>query len=135
MLEQSADVPPHHVAHLRVLCVRVVEERLAIGPVRLVGVHARPVVSVEGLRHEGRGVPALEGDVLDDVLVHHDVVGHLDQGVEPHVDFTLAASGHFVMLRLDGERRDLVDRVDDCGGRVGDHEHVRLVDLLPTADR
>ena len=45
----------------------------------------------------------LVGDVADDVLVQHHVVGRLHQRVEPLIDFALAAGGHFVVMALDVE--------------------------------
>ena len=74
------------------------EQRLAALPERLVGVHAGAVVAEERLGHERRGLAVLLGDVLDDVLVHMHLVGHLHQAVEAHVDLGLAGGGHFVVL-------------------------------------
>ena len=65
------------------------------------GVHARPIVPKERLGHEGGRLAVLAGDVLDDILVHHHVVGRLDQRVETEINLRLAAGGHFVMLAFD----------------------------------
>ena len=45
------------------------EHRLAVLPDRLVAVHARAVVAVDRLRHEGRGLAVDLGDLLDAVFV------------------------------------------------------------------
>ena len=68
---------------------------------RDVGVHAGAVIGEQRLGHEGDGFVVLLGDVLDDVLVDHDLIAHADQFVELHIDFALAGSGDFVMLGFD----------------------------------
>ena len=100
VLQQAADVVAGHLGEQRV-AVGVVEERLIVVPEALVGVHAGAVVAEERLGHERGGVAVLVGDVLDDVLVHHQPVGHLGQGVEPHVDLGLAGGAHLVVVDLD----------------------------------
>ncbi len=51
VLEDAADVPARDVGQTAVARL-VVEQRLAVVPERLVGVHARAVVAHERLRHE-----------------------------------------------------------------------------------
>jgi hypothetical protein len=54
-LQQAADVPAGQVGQAAVAEL-VVEQRLAVLPQRLVGVHARAVVAEDRLRHEGGGL-------------------------------------------------------------------------------
>ena len=63
-------------------------------------VHARAVVAEQRLRHERRGLAVLPGDVLDHVLVGHDLVGHARQRPEAHVDLALAAGRDLVVVEL-----------------------------------
>ena len=42
---------------------------------------------------------------LTDVLVFQEVVGHLDQRAEAHVDFGLPGRGHLMMMDLDRQCR------------------------------
>ena len=100
MGEQAADVPPAEVGQARVARL-VVEQRLAALPQRLVDVHARAVVLEHRLGHERRGLAVLVGDVLHDVLVEHQLVGHAGQLVEAHVDLGLACGADLVVLDLD----------------------------------
>ena len=57
VLEQATDVPAGDVGQPAVPAL-VVEQRLAVLPERLVGVHARAVVTEDRLGHEGRGLAA-----------------------------------------------------------------------------
>ena len=100
MREQPADVPAGHVGQPGVADL-VEEQRLVALPQRLVHVHPRAVVLEDRLGHERRRQPVLPGDVLDDVLVEHQLVGHRQQRVEPHVDLGLAGGAHLVVLHLD----------------------------------
>ena len=56
-------------------------------------------------------------DVLADVLVPHELIGHLDQRLELHVDFRLAGRGDLVMVRLDDDP-DLSHLVDHLAAQV-----------------
>ena len=100
MLEQAADVVAREVRQAAVADL-VVEERLAVLPQALVAVHARAVVLEERLGHERDGVAGRVGDVLDDVLERHQVVGGLQQRAEPEVDLGLAGGADLVVLHLD----------------------------------
>ena len=54
------------------------------------------------LGHERRrSCPRAHADVLDDVLVEHELVGHAQQRVEAHVDLGLAGGADLVVLDLD----------------------------------
>jgi hypothetical protein len=93
--------------------------------------HAGAVVAENRLRHEGRGLAVLAGNVLDDVLVPHQVVAHFQQRREAHVDLGLARSGHLVVLLLYGDadplhrhHHFLADVVLRVGGR---HREVALL--------
>ena len=74
------------------------EKGIAALPEADMGVHAGPVVGEKGLGHEGDGLVVSFGHVLDDVLEPHELVAHLDQGLELHVDFRLTGRSHLVML-------------------------------------
>ena len=71
------------------LVVGVEERVLPLGEERLVGVHPRAVLAEERLRHEGRVVAGLLGDLLDDEPVRDRVVGHVEGGRVAHVDLVL----------------------------------------------
>src|SRR5437588_582872 len=53
------------------------------------------------LGHERRGFMVAARHLFDDVLVPLELIGHLHQGVEPHIDFRLPGRGHFMMMRFD----------------------------------
>src|SRR5207248_1563273 len=57
-------------------------QRRAVLPEGLVAVHAGAVVAEDRLRHEGDGLAGGARDVLDHVLVGHDLIGHARQGLE-----------------------------------------------------
>ena len=101
VVQQAADVVAGRVRQAAVAGL-VVEQRLAAGPQRLVGVHAGTVVAEHRLRHEGDGLAGLPGGVLDDVLEQHHLVGRGEQGVELVVDLGLAAAD-LVVAALDLE--------------------------------
>ena len=77
--------------------------RGAVFPDADVGVHTGTVVFKQRLRHERDGLAMTFGDVLEDVFEPHELVGHLDQGSEPHVDFGLTRGGDLMMLSLNGD--------------------------------
>jgi hypothetical protein len=101
MLEDAADVVETQLGEARVAVAG--HQWLAILPDRLVGVHARAVVLEKGLGHEGRRHPVLARHLLHHVLVLEELVGHLDERLELHVDLGLTAGRHLVVLRLDGD--------------------------------
>ena len=87
------------------------------------GVHAAAVVIPKGLRHEGRCASVLEGDVADDPLVDHHVVGGDDERRELLVDLGLAAGGDFMMVAFDDQPaaplvKSLAARGESQAGRV-----------------
>src|SRR4030043_239003 len=85
------------------IALGVVEDVCAVLPEALMDVHAGAVVAVERLGHEGRHLIVPVGDVLDDVLVPHHLVGHGHQSVELHVDLGLAGSRNLMVVDLDGD--------------------------------
>jgi hypothetical protein len=99
VLQEAADGVQGRFAQARITAAG--EQRVAPFPQRDVGVHAGAVVAVERLGHEGDGLVVLLGDVLDDVLVDQELVGHPHEVGEPHVDLALPARGHLVVLGLD----------------------------------
>ena len=101
MLDQAADVPQRQLRQSRVTVAR--EERLAIFPQRLMGVHAAAVVLEERLRHESHRLSGLVGDILHDVLEQHHVVGRADQRVKAQINLRLASTGDLMMVTLDLE--------------------------------
>ena len=76
------------------------EDRLAVLPDRLVAVHARAVVAVDRLRHEGRGLAVDLRDLLDAVLIDLHPVGHGHERRELQAELVLGGR-HFVVMLLD----------------------------------
>ena len=100
MLQQATDVPTRQVRQAGVALL-VEEQRLAALPQRLVHVHTGPVVHEDRLGHERDRLAGGACDVLDDVLVEHQLVGHAQHRVEAHVDLGLARGADLVVLDLD----------------------------------
>ncbi len=94
------------------------EERLAALPERGMRVHAAAVVLEDRLRHERDRLAVAARDVLADVLVPHELIGHLDERLELHVDLALAGRRHLVVMRLDDDA-DLL--------HLGDHLAAQIV--------
>ena len=116
VLEQAADVVAGHVRQTGVAEL-VVEQRRAVLPQRLVAVHARAVVTEERLRHEGDRLAGGPGDVLDDVLEQHQLVGGVQQRVELVVDLGLTGGADLVVRALDLEAG--ARRARATSGRAG----------------
>jgi len=102
VLEQATDVPAGDVGQPAVAGL-VVEQRLAVCPEGLVGVHAGSVVAEERLGHERGRLAPLVCRVLDDVLELQQVVGGVHHGVELVVDLALAACADLVVAALEDE--------------------------------
>ena len=66
-------------------------------------VHARTVVAIQRLRHEGSGLAVGIGYVVHAVLQGLNFVSLGHQGVELHADFVLTGSGHFVVVHFDDQ--------------------------------
>ena len=103
MAEDAADGKQSHLGEPGVAGAG--EQRLALPPQREMDVHPGAVVAVDRLRHEGRRLPVAAGDVLDDVFVEADLIGHPHQFLVVHVDLALPRGGHLVMLGLDVDPR------------------------------
>ena len=110
--QEPTDVPAADVRQPGVPGLGV-EERVVALPDRLVGVHAGAVVLEQRLGHEGDRLAEGVADVLHHVLEGHQLVGHVQQGVEAHPDLTLPPGRHLVVVQLhrdaqgDERRRDL----------------------------
>ncbi len=125
MLDDAADVPQAFLREVGVLVAG--EQRVAVFPDRLVHMHARAVVLVVRLRHEGGGLAVRVRDVVHDVFVELHVVGHLDQRVETHAQLVLRRGDLVVvLLRLEAHlghqrqhfRAHVLERVDRRDGEV-----------------
>ena len=68
-------------------------------------VHAGAVVVEDRLRHEGRGLALLPGQVLHDELVELHLVALAGEGGVAEVDLALAGGPHLVVVRLHGDPR------------------------------
>src|SRR3546814_7275577 len=84
---------------------------LAVLGQRHVHVHARTVVTDDRLRHEGRRLAELMGDVLHDVLQLQDFVSLLGQRTELDADLALAGSRDFMMVHFEIGRASCRERV------------------------
>ena len=102
MLEQAADVEAGGVTDEGIIVLGVVEDVGAVLPQGRVDVHAGAVVPEQRFGHESGDHIVLAGDVFNDVLVPHDLVGHAQQGIVLHVDLALAGGGDLVVVDLDG---------------------------------
>ena len=115
MCQNAGDVVHGELAHATVAVAR--EQGIAVSPDRLVGVHSRPVVAEDRLGHEGRGLAVSLGDVLHDVFVPLERIGHLHQRQEAQVDFGLSRGRHFVVMLLDPDA-DFLHGLDHFGPHV-----------------
>ncbi len=116
MGEKPARYAPRELREARVAGL-VGHQRGALHPQGLVRVHPGPVVAVHRLGHERDGLAVPAGDVLDDVLVGHDLVGHARQGLISEVDLALAAGGDLVVVELAGDAEPL-ERQHHLGAQV-----------------
>ena len=112
VLDQTADVPASQIGQTSVALL-VVEQRLAVLPQGLVAVHAGTVVACDRLGHEGHGLAGERCGLVDDVLVLHQVVASVLQGVEAVVDLLLTGAGHLVVgaLQLQADLLQVGDHV------------------------
>ena len=100
MSQDPADVPTSEVQELAVAPL-VEEQRLAVLPQRVVGVHAGAVVAEDRLGHECGRLAVAPGLVLDDVLELHHVITRCEQRAEAIVDVLLSGSADLVMRPFD----------------------------------
>ena len=129
VLDDAADVIQ---ASFRQIGVAIAgEQRLAGLPDRLVDVHARTVIAVDRLRHEGRGFAVAVGHVVHAVFVYLHVVGLLGQGTELGAQLVLALRDFVVMLF--DRQAHLAHRRQHLGAQVhiaidGCHREVAALD-------
>ena len=57
--------------------------------------HAGAVITIKRLRHESYGFIIADSYILDDILEPLQIISHIHEGVETHIDLGLAASGNF----------------------------------------
>ena len=100
MREQTADVPLCCLRDQRV-ALRIEKKILFSFPETLVTVHSRAIVAEQRLGHERRRFPVCSRDVLDDVLVQHQMISHLRERSEAHVDLVLPARRDLVVMHFD----------------------------------
>ena len=100
VLDDTADVVQAVFAEATILVAR--EGRLAAVPDRHVRVHAGPVVVLDRLGHEGRGLAVDMGDLLHDILVDLQIVGGFDERSEGHAQLVLSG-GDFVVMLVAGQ--------------------------------
>src|SRR2546423_4839929 len=98
VFQESADVPAREVGESGVTVAR--EQRLLAFPERLVAVHPRTVVAVDGLRHERGRLAVQVGDVSDDVLEDLQVVGGAEKRRVAEVDLALTGGCDLVVVTL-----------------------------------
>src|SRR5688572_16983483 len=99
MLQQPADVVAGHLRKSGVSVTR--EQGLIAFPKRLVTVHPRAIITVEGFRHEGGRLAVLVCSIANYVFEHLQVVGRAQHRRVTKVDLTLTGGGDFVMVTLD----------------------------------
>ena len=100
MLEQTTDVVLGGLGKTSITLL-IIEDVLAILPHGRVNMHTGAVVAEDGLGHESYGLAVFTSHVLDDVLVPHHLVRHLQRLGELHVDLALPAGGHLVVMAFD----------------------------------
>ena len=79
--------------------------------------HAAAVVLEDRLWHERHGFSMPLCDVLANVLVPHELIRHLEQRLELHVDFALSGGGNLVMVRFD-DNADLAHFRDHLASKI-----------------
>jgi hypothetical protein len=65
--------------------------------------HAAPVVTKEGLRHESGHHPMFPGNVFDNIFVHQTSIRHDHEGIELHIDLCLSSRSDFMMMNFDAD--------------------------------
>src|SRR5947208_16645471 len=97
MFQQPADVMPRGVTQQRVALL-VIEDVLALLPETLVGVHARTIILKQRLWHHRDRLATATPDVLDDVFVQQNLVGHLRQRRILQFDSGLAGGAYLMVM-------------------------------------
>ena len=88
--------------------------------------HTSAVVVGDRLRHEGRSLAGQSGGLVDDVLLLHQVIACVLQGVEAVVDLLLASAGDLVVGTLE-DQTDLL--------QVGDHIVAQILGVVNRRNR
>ncbi len=114
MLDDTADVVQSGFRKVSIAIAS--KQRLAFVPDRLVGVHARAVVTEDRFRHEGCGFAILVCNHVDAVFVNLNRVSMFDQGAECDTQFVLRRSNFVVVLFA--THAHFVDVVDHFGTDV-----------------
>src|SRR5262249_7913357 len=99
MPQYAADIVASRIADQRVV-LSVVEDVLAPLPQALVRVHARAVVLENRLRHDRYRFAVPAGNVLDDVFVDQDLIGHARERRKSHIDLGLSCRTDLVVVNL-----------------------------------
>ena len=100
MLQDASDIVETELRNAGIFLPR--KQGLPLFPDALVRMHAGTVVPKDRLGHKGGGFAMSAGHVLDDVLVHHQVIRRLDQRTEADIDFRLSCRRRLVVVLLDG---------------------------------
>ena len=79
--------------------------------------HAGAVILKQRLGHECDGVIVAIGHIFKHIFKPHELIRHLQQGFETHVDFGLSGGGHFMMLGL-GLDPQIFQRQDHLGAQI-----------------
>ncbi|EDM30433.1 hypothetical protein RTM1035_10510 [Roseovarius sp. TM1035] len=96
MLENATDEIQRLLAEVGIFVTG--KKRLAVFPDRHVHMHARPVVAIDRLGHEGGGFAIGMRHVVNDVFVFLNLVGLLGQRAENQTQFVLAACDFMVVF-------------------------------------
>src|SRR5688572_32945803 len=62
--------------------------------------HTGTVVTKDRLGHEGDGLAVLAGNVLDDVLVKQQIIGHAGERGIGHAHFALTSGGYLMVMQI-----------------------------------
>ena len=87
MLDDAANIPEAFLAEISIFVAS--EQRLAALPDRLVNMHARAIVAINRLRHEGCRFAIALRDIVDRIFVDLHLVAHRHERVELHAKLML----------------------------------------------
>ena len=76
------------------------KKRLSLFPYTDMGMHSGSIILKKGLWHEGNSVAVATGHVFEYIFEPGQLIPHLKQGFETHINFCLACGCHLVMLAL-----------------------------------
>ena len=96
MLQYPTDVMQPHFTEP---CITVSsKEWFPALPDALVNMHSGSVVTKQWLRHKCRGFTVTLGHIFNNIFVPHQIVCTFYQRRKTHIDFTLPAGGHFMVV-------------------------------------